>query len=284
MADTKAHTPDLSVVIPAHNEEGCIASTVETLVEKLQAAKINHEIVVVNDGSRDRTGEILEQLQENHPSVRSVRNTGAHGFGLAIRRGLAEFRGKSVAIYMADASDSPDELVTFYRTMVQKNVDGVFGNRWIRGGRVYDYPKFKYYINRLVNTMISLLFGIRYNDVTNAFKLYRREVIAGVQPVLSHHFNLTVELPLKAIVRGYSFEVIPNSWNNRSTGESKLKIKEMGSRYLFIIVYCLIEKWLSRGDYHRHSEPLGLKVVTSGHGIHKPLPIHDDCHFKPHQP
>jgi dolichol-phosphate mannosyltransferase len=60
-----------------------------------------------------------------------------------------------------------------------------------------------------------------------------------------------VELPLKAIVRGYSYAVVPNSWTNRKQGESKLKIKEMGSRYLFIVLYCFIEKWLSRGDYYR---------------------------------
>jgi dolichol-phosphate mannosyltransferase len=103
----------------------------------------------------------------------------------------------------------------------------------------------------LANTFIRILFGLRYNDVTNAFKLYRKEVIQGLKPLLSHHFNLTVELPLKAIVRGYSYTVVPNSWTNRKQGESKLKIKEMGSRYIFIILYCFIEKWLSRGDYHR---------------------------------
>ena len=114
-----------------------------------------------------------------------------------------------------------------------------------------DYPLPKLILNRLANTFIRILFGLRYNDVTNAFKLYRKEVIQGLKPLLSHHFNLTVELPLKAIVRGYSYTVIPNSWTNRKQGESKLKIKEMGSRYLFIVLYCFIEKWLSRGDYRR---------------------------------
>ena len=103
----------------------------------------------------------------------------------------------------------------------------------------------------MANLFIQILFGLRYNDVTNAFKLYKKEVIRGINPLMSHHFNLTVELPLKAIVRGYSFEVISIDWVNRKAGESKLKIKEMGSRYLFIVLYCAIEKWLSRGDYHR---------------------------------
>jgi dolichol-phosphate mannosyltransferase len=94
------------------------------------------------------------------------------------------------------------------------------------------------------------MFGLKYNDVTNAFKMYRKSVIEGVSPLLSHHFNLTVEIPLKAIVRGYSYSVLPITWRNRKTGTSKLKLREMGSRYLFIVLYIWLEKHLSRGDYH----------------------------------
>jgi dolichol-phosphate mannosyltransferase len=151
---------------------------------------------------------------------------------------------------MADASDDPKDLVKFWRKL-EKGYDCVFGTRWQRGGKTIDYPWPKRVLNRLANTFIQIVMQLRYDDITNAFKLYRREVIEGLQPVISHHFNLTVELPLKAIVRGYSYAVVPNSWTNRKAGESKLKIKEMGSRYLFIVLYCLIEKWLSRKDYHR---------------------------------
>jgi dolichol-phosphate mannosyltransferase len=125
----------------------------------------------------------------------------------------------------------------------------------MRGAKVVDYPWFKLVLNRGANAFIALLFGVRYYDMTNAFKCYRREVIEGVRPILSHHFNITVELPLKAIVRGYSWTVIPTSWYNRKGGVSKFKIKEMGSRYLFIVLYAMIEKLLSRGDYRVHRAP-----------------------------
>ncbi|MEO6323300.1 MAG: glycosyltransferase family 2 protein, partial [Planctomycetota bacterium] len=95
----------------------------------------------------------------------------------------------------------------------------------------------------------------RYNDTTNAFKAYRREVIDAVQPLLSQHFNLTVELPLKAIVRGFSWTTIPITWRNRRSGMPKLKLTEMGSRYLFIVLYVWLEKYFSRGDYTRTSAP-----------------------------
>ncbi|MCC7274910.1 MAG: glycosyltransferase family 2 protein [Alphaproteobacteria bacterium] len=238
----------LSVVIPAHNEEGQIAETVTGLAAALSAAGIVHEILVVNDNSRDRTEAILQGLMATLPGLRYVNNPAPNGFGLAVRTGLAEFRGDAVAIVMADGSDSPEDLVRFHRTL-EEGYDCVFGTRFARGGHASDYPWPKLVLNRFGNRVIQGLFLIRYNDVTNAFKLYRRSVIAGLQPLLAYHFNLTVELPLKAIVRGYRYAVVPNGWVNRKEGLSKFRVREMGSRYLFIILYCLLEKWLSRQDY-----------------------------------
>lgn len=239
----------LSVVIPAHNEEGCIEGTVRSLVVALSKEAIEHEVLVVNDNSRDGTESILKRLSKEFASVKYLNNVPPHGFGFAVRKGLESFTGDAVAVYMADASDLPEDLVRFYREMLSKNLDCVFGTRFSKKSKIVDYPKLKLVLNRFANGFIQVLFGLRYNDVTNAFKLYRRTALDGLRPILSHHFNLTVELPLKAIVRGYSYSVVPNSWINRKAGESKLKIKEMGSRYLFIVLYCLLEKWLSRGDY-----------------------------------
>lgn len=241
----------LSVLIPAHNEESCIESTVRGVSSYLLDQKIPHEILVVNDNSSDGTADILARLTSEIEEVRFINNRPPNGFGFAVRSGLNAFKGDCVAVYMADASDSPEDLVRFYRTLIREKVDCVFGTRFDRQAKVIDYPLVKLLVNRLANTFIQLVFGLRYNDTTNAFKMYRREVINGLKPFLSHHFNLTVELPLKAIIRGYSYTVLPNSWTNRTTGESKLKIREMGSRYLFIVLYCFIERWLSRGDYNQ---------------------------------
>jgi len=203
---------------------------------------------VINDNSSDGTERILATLSEAEIGVRYINNPPPNGFGFAVRQGLAEFRGEAVAIVMADGSDDPADVIAFYRKL-ESGYDCVFGSRFIRGGRVIDYPKFKLVLNRLANFMIRTLFAVRYNDVTNAFKMYRRSTIAGVQPLLSHHFNLTVEIPLKCIIRDYRYAVLHNSWKNRKQGSSKLRIKEMGSRYLFIILYCWLERVLSRGDY-----------------------------------
>jgi dolichol-phosphate mannosyltransferase len=241
----------LSIVIPAYNEEGSVKETVLTLYYLLQEQGIEHEILVVNDNSKDATLSILNELKNTVPSLRVETNNGPNGFGYAIRFGLDRFTGDCVAVMMADLSDSPQDLVLFYRTMVEKKVDCVFGSRWMKGGKVIDYPWLKRLINRMANRIIRIVMRIKYNDTTNAFKLYRREVILGVQPLLSPHFNLTIEIPLKAIIRGYSYTVVPNSWMNRKHGVSKLKINEMGSRYFFILMYCFIEKHFSKGDYKK---------------------------------
>lgn len=227
----------------------------EALHERLTATGIDHEILVINDNSTDSTEKLLVQLKARVPGLKYINNTPPHGFGFAVRKGLENFTGDVVAVYMADASDTPEDLVTFYQTLVREDVDCVFGSRFMKGSRVVDYPAPKYVLNRLANLFIQVLFRLSYNDTTNAFKMYRHRVIDGVKPFLSHHFNLTVELPLKSIIRGFSYTVVPNAWINRKTGVSKLKIKEMGSRYLFIVLYCLIEKWFSRGDYHREKVP-----------------------------
>jgi dolichol-phosphate mannosyltransferase len=241
----------LSVVIPAYNEEESITQTIQSLYQTLAKHGIDHEICVTNDNSKDNTLAVLQQLQQAIPSLVVFTNLGPNGFGYAVRYGLERFSGDCVAVFMADMSDDPEDLVKYYNKMQETGTDAVFGSRWQKGGRVVDYPAVKKVINRVANMIIRLMMGIRYDDTTNAFKLYRRETMEGIKPFLSPHFNLTVELPLKAMVRGYSYEVVPNSWTNRKYGESKLKIKEMGSRYFFILMYCLIEKHFSRGDFRK---------------------------------
>jgi len=240
----------LSVVIPAHNEEETVAETVEGIVAALSREGIEHEVIVVDDSSTDGTAAVVDGLGERHPQVRCLRSPFRNGFGFAVRAGLDAFEGDAVAIVMADGSDSPEDLVAYQR-LLEEGYECAFGSRFMQGSRVIDYPRSKLIMNRIVNWGIRVLFRHHYNDTTNAFKAYRREVIENLRPFLSNHFNLTVELPLKAVVRGYSYGVVPISWTNRKAGVSKLSLNEMGSRYLFIVLYVFLEHHLSRGDYHR---------------------------------
>jgi dolichol-phosphate mannosyltransferase len=219
----------LSILIPARNESGCIASTIEHLHLELRLHNVPHEIVVVDDG---------------------FQNGPLHGFGRAVVKGLDHMSGDAVVIMMADESDDCRDVVRYWREL-GRGYECVFGSRFARRGGVIDYPIVKRILNRTANLFIRVLFGISLNDTTNAFKAYKREVIEGCRPLISPHFNLTIELPLKAIVRGYTWTMIPITWRNRRTGIAKLKIREMGSRYFFICIYVWLEKYFSRGDYRR---------------------------------
>jgi dolichol-phosphate mannosyltransferase len=238
----------LSIVLPARDEEGCIVSTVEHLHLELRLQNIPHEIIVVDDGSTDSTWPKLTELSQKIPNLRPVQNLGRHGFGRAITYGLDQASGDAMVIMMADESDDCRDVVRYWQ-LLNEGWDAVFGSRFVKGGGVIDYPWLKMRINRLANFFIRVLFNIKLNDTTNAFKAYRKTVIDGCRPILSPHFNLTVELPLKTIVRGFSWTVVPITWRNRRSGVPKLKITEMGSRYLFICAYVWLEKYFSRGDY-----------------------------------
>jgi dolichol-phosphate mannosyltransferase len=252
----------LSVIIPARNEQDCILSTVEHLYVELRIQCIDHEIIVIDDGSTDDTWKVLGAAISRVPTLKPVQNTGQHGFGRAVTLGFDRMSGDAAVIMMADESDDCRDLISYWRLLTQ-GWDAVFGSRFIRGGGLIDYPFHKLVLNRAANLFLRILFQSGLNDTTNAFKAYRRTVIEGCRPFLSAHFNMTVELPLKTIVRGYSWTVTPITWRNRRAGLSKLKIKEMGSRYLFIALYCWLEKYFSCGDYRKESVGAEVRDVAA---------------------
>jgi dolichol-phosphate mannosyltransferase len=242
----------LSVVIPAHNEADVIGTTLTALIERLEPEDLEYEVIVVDDGSADGTSEAVAAVASENPRIRCIRNDGPRGFGYAVRRGFEAFSGDAVTLVMADGSDDPRDVILYYRVL-EAGYDCAFGSRFMPGAIVQGYPRLKLIANRIVNFGIRALFRHGYNDTTNAFKAYRREVIEGAGPLVAPHFNLTVELPLKAITRGFSYAIVPTSWTNREAGDSKLQLKEMGSRYLFIVLYVFLEQHLTRGDYRRRS-------------------------------
>ncbi len=243
----------LTVLMPAQNEEKNVRKTIDDIFNILKSNRIDHEILVVNDNSSDRTKDIVETHMSKVETLRLVSNPDPKGFGTAVRCGFEHMRGDAVCIMMADGSDSPDDLLIYAKKIIE-GYDCVFGSRFIKGAHVVDYPIHKLILNRIGNYFIKFFLGVKHNDITNGFKCYKKEVIDGIKPIFSNHFNLTVELPLKAIIRGYDYSTVPIKWFNRTEGFSKFKIREMGSRYLFIICYIFIEKHLSRGDYLRKKD------------------------------
>ena len=208
----------LSVVIPAHNEEKNLAPTVTELTQALREA-----------------------------GIRVVTRTKLGGFGRAIRGGLAVFRGDVVAIVMADRSDDPRDVVRYYRK-IEEGYDCVFGSRFRRQSKVVNYPAAKLVVNRIVNRVVQLMFWCPFNDLTNAFKIYRREVVLQCGPYSSSHFNLTIEMSLSALIRRYHIAEIPICWYGRNWGASNLSIVAMGRRYLSTLLKVFFERLLIADD------------------------------------
>lgn len=237
----------LSVVIPAYNEEENIPASLRLLWDKLDASGIDYELVVVNDNSVDATARVLAELELENPRIRRVDRTPPRGFGRAVRAGIDAAVGDVIVLYMADASDDPADVVMYYNEICN-GYDCVFGSRFIAGSKVSNYPVVKLLVNRLVNTMLRLLFWTRFNDLSNSFKAYRSYVLRECGPFRASHFNITIELSLSAIIRNYNILQVPISWQGRTWGSSNLHLREMGRRYLSTLIKIYFEKTLIRDD------------------------------------
>ena len=244
MAD---HKLMLSVVIPAYNEESNIGPTIVELDGALRQAAIPFEIVVVDDNSSDGTEAVVSDLMQRIEEIRLIGRTPPGGFGRAIRSGLDHVKGEVIAVYMADQSDDPADLVRCYQR-IEEGFDCVFGSRFIKGAKVTNYPWFKLVVNRIVNRMIQIMFWTRHNDLTNAFKLYRTHVVRECGPYKSSHFNLTIEMSLSALIRRYSIASEPVNWYGRTAGVSNLRITQMGRRYLVVLLRMFFERILITDD------------------------------------
>ncbi len=237
----------LSIIIPAHNEEKNLPAAVSELQETLRQECVPYEIIVVNDCSSDGTAALIASMMAADPCVRTVDRTPPGGFGRAIRAGLALVEGDVVIPYMADKSDDPADAVRYYRK-IEEGYDCVFGSRFRPGARVENYPRVKLFWNRVVNRCIQAMFLCPFNDLTNAFKAYRAEVILDCGPYRASHFNITIEMSLSALVRKYKIAEIPIAWNGRTWGNSNLRLTQMGRRYLATLLKVFAERLLVSDD------------------------------------
>jgi dolichol-phosphate mannosyltransferase len=258
----KSHTLTLSIVIPAHNEEKNIEGTVAGLQRVLRREGIPYELMLVDDNSTDATGEVLKRLAASDPAVVAVRREPPRGFGRAVRAGLEKATGDVIVICMADQSDSPEDVAMYYGK-IEEGYDCVYGSRFLRGSRCVNYPRFKLLVNRLVNRMMQLLFWTRFNDLTNSFKAYRSYVIHDIWPLKACHFNITIELSLNALIRGYTIAQVPISWQGRTWGSSNLHLSEMGRRYLSTLLRAWFEKNLILDDLLAESVTSRSRALAS---------------------
>ena len=229
----------LSIIVPVRNESDSLKNIFNYFSQNL--LNLNYEVLIVNDFSDDDTLKKAETLIAKNRRFK-VFDKKKKGLGGAINLGIKESTGLRVAIMMADQSDDINDLITYNTLMVEKNYDAVLGSRFIKDSKVSDYPLQKLILNRVFNFFVSLIFWNKYNDYTNAFKIYKKSTLLEILPLISESFNIFLEIPLKIISRNYNYKIIPINWMGRKKGSSKFKIKELSSKYLFTLIYCFIEK------------------------------------------
>ena len=231
----------LTVLIPVRNEQENIKIISDEILSKIFCK--NFELLFVNDFSEDNSENELKKLTEKYSQIKYINNE-KKGLGGAISTGIRNSTGKFICIMMSDSSDTVEDLNKYYEVINSDDLDAVFGSRFIKGGKIVEYPKLKYVLNRLGNLLAKLLLWTDLNDFTNGFKIYKKDTLLGLYPLVSEGFNIFFELPLKTIIRGYKYKIIPISYYNRTVGEAKFKIQELGSKYLFTLLYCFLEKIL----------------------------------------
>jgi dolichol-phosphate mannosyltransferase len=247
VSESKSNNLKLSLIIPAYNEEMNIIPTIDNLLKVICDEGIPFEIIVVNDNCKDNTQEVVEKKQKNTPEIVLVNRRKPRGFGRAIRSGLKHASGDIIVPFMADLSDDPLDVIGYYRK-IENGYDCVFGSRFTRQSKLSGYPKLKLVINRLVNRFLQVLFVTGHNDLTNAFKAYRSNVIKDIMPLQACHFNITIELSLSALIRKYKIASMPVNWNGRTWGSSNLRLREMGRRYLATLLKIWFERMLIIDD------------------------------------
>ena len=232
-----------SIVMPAYNEEDVIEATLADLCDHLDTTGFDYEVVVTDDGSKDRTGEILARIAAERPQVRPIRNPGPGGYGFAIRKGLEVYRGGAVAVVTADGADSPKDVAAYF-AKINEGFDCAFGARFGKDSTVTGYPPVKRVINRVANQLLAWIVGVPYKDFTNGFKCYRREVIEDMQPLIAGQFNITIEMSLKATLAGWRYAVVPNDWRQRDAGKSSFHVMKLIKPYAATMIYCLTRRYL----------------------------------------
>lgn len=227
-AEMQRH-PDISLVIPMHNEEGNVGPLLSSLMTILRGLTNNFEVIVVDDNSTDNTGRIADSFSESHPEVTVIhRSDGKRGVGFNYRAGFKRARGDIILTMDGDMSHDPRDLPKMLEAM--RGVGVVVGSRYVKGATA-DMPTTRAFLSRLFNIFVSILFLVGVKDITSGYRAMRRESIAAVK-LESNSFDVYPELLLKIARLGDRIVEIPIHYSRRRFGESKLSYMRMLPLYL----------------------------------------------------
>ena len=209
-----ADIPSLSVIVPALDEEMSLRPTVSGLIDVLNKAKIDWEIILVNDGSRDRTASIAGQLVKDNPKVKLINHERPMGIGACFRDGIKKSTTEAVTWFPGDGENNPDELIK-YLSLIEK-VDIVIPfviNKDVR-------PRARRFVSRLYLMIVDASFGTMFNYTTGNV-IYRRKIFDAVK-FKANGFIYQTECLVRSVRAGFTFAEVPVLLEKRNHGHSKI--------------------------------------------------------------
>jgi dolichol-phosphate mannosyltransferase len=226
-----------SVVVPCHNEEMNVPRLVNGLIDTY--GPYVHEIIIVNDNSKDRTAEVTREIMTREPRVKLVDRKPPNGVGRALRDGYAAATGRYILTMDSDFLLILPEFRDLFDALARGR-DGAIGSRFSYNSMLINYPFFKILCNRGFHLLIRLLLRIRVRDVSNNLKLFRSEMLKNIE-IEQPHFAANAETGLKPLLAGYNIEEVPISWINRSLGMgvSTFKIASVAPGYFLALLSVL---------------------------------------------
>jgi dolichol-phosphate mannosyltransferase len=224
----------ISIIVPAYNEEENIISVIHKIEE---VVAIDHELIVVNDHSSDRTRELVTNLLKQYPKLRLIDNELESGFANALRSGFLAAGADAIVPVMGDLCDDL-ATIKLMAKKIEEGFDVVCGSRYIRGGCQIGGPRFKRLFSRLGGFSVGFFLGIPVHDISNAFKMYKKEVIKSIE-LKAQGFEISMELPVKAHLKGFKITEVPTVWRDREAGQSSFKVFVLLPRYIKLYAWAL---------------------------------------------
>ncbi len=228
----------LSIVIPAHNERENLEILLKKIDSSIKPLVVDHEILIVDDNSTDGTGGFADRIAAKNKRIRVIHRRGGPSFGKTIKAGFDAAKGDVIVPLMGDLSDEPADILKLLSEL-NKGFDIAIGSRFLPESSVEGYPRLKMLANRCFNIFAATIFSLEIKDLTNAFKAYRREVLDSIH-IETKGFEINIEIPLKAHRLGFSMVEVPVHWRGRKRGVSKLKLGQMGPRYVGVVLNLLL--------------------------------------------
>ncbi len=230
----------VSVVVPAYNEEDVIEQCVTSIVRNVPADQ-EWEIIVVDDGSRDRTPLILSTLSTRFPNLRVITHPENRNLGGALQTGIANARGDVIVTMDSDLTHPPELIAPMIDSL--KPFDVCVASRFVPGGGMENVPPHRVLISKFANTMYRWLFHSSVRDNTGGFKAYRADILKSIS-IDETGFAVQIEIMTKLLRKKARLVEIPFLLVNRELGESKLRYMRAIPKYLKRVLHLLAIRWL----------------------------------------